>query len=198
MDLAYICPVHGSRPFRGPDFGQANNITFLGVHTVCEECGRSSRIVDGTFDYNRRDGLSVVSAPRWSIDALTAIGAIVAETRSAIQDPQLAPAAVIARTNEGLSRLAQSGVEGAPYLAEQVRQAIRTPKTPKQKAAVAVAALGLVATFLANYADAREGLDKLVEDVRGVSSFIEEARSEPTSTVVPGETPGGSEPTNLS
>jgi len=186
MVLAAICPVHGPRRSRllGVEPGsRAINVSITGGIDYCDICGLPSKVVEGTFDLTS-DTATVRSAPQWSVDALEAIGVIVEELHETISRPGLAPAVVLAEASAGLSRLAN--VPGSAHLVSEARLAIARPKSKRARAEVALTVIAAMYIGIGNYGGFRDGLDRIVDDVRSAAEVLHNGEALPSHPLAPG------------
>jgi hypothetical protein len=157
--------------------------TFSNNTEPCDICGLPSKVVDGNFDLTT-DTVTVRSAPQWSIDALEAIGVIVEQLHETVSRPGLAPAEVLAETSSGLSRLAN--VPGAAHLVSEARRAIAKPKSKKRRAVIAIAVIAAMYNGIGNYGGFRDGLDRIIEDVRSAAEVVHNGEALPSHRLAPG------------
>jgi hypothetical protein len=76
-----VCPKHGAVPIQGIVVTGSASITFSNNVVPCSVCGRGSRVMEGTFDFDR-DGLArMLSGPQWTRDMLLRVANLAEHAR---------------------------------------------------------------------------------------------------------------------
>lgn len=135
----------------------------------CPRCGRLSKGMDGTFDFDSEGFATILNAPQWSIDALRAVQGELQEAAKALGD--------LAYTDERAYRLLDAKldviVQQNADLGAHVR-ALRVKLTRTRLAATLVAAsliLGTVSDFGGAATVTSEVIEYLVGQIQlGVSA----------------------------
>lgn len=101
--ITAVCAVHGAFPSRMFAAFNVSGLTLSGNKESCPVCGRSSRIIDGTFNVSSEGLIEVLSAPNWTKDVLSS----VRDALRAVQSIASNPDAVVSQLEETSPKAAQ-------------------------------------------------------------------------------------------
>lgn len=89
MPVVAVCPVHGPFASRAIVVQRATNVTFTNNSESCPKCGRLGKIMDGTFNFDSAGLAEVLAAPKWSVEALSAVQRDLRALNESIGDASL-------------------------------------------------------------------------------------------------------------
>lgn len=124
MPVVAVCPVHGAFESRAIQLENATDVVLSGNVESCPQCGRLSRVMDGTYNFDTSGVAQVLAAPAWSRLALRQVQSEVRRLANAAENPELSDdmvqqiatevAARIASHDERVAEMVLSGIRDRP------------------------------------------------------------------------------------
>lgn len=115
-----VCPVHGAFPSQMMQIEGAINLSISDSTESCPRCGLPSRVMEGRF--NIIDGLvTVLSAPRWTVDALRDVQLDVERLERAAKNESISAETIDKLADRVVEKLTAGDASLAKSIAAEIR-----------------------------------------------------------------------------